>query len=339
MKIFNILKKLFLQNIFLIIGFAFGLALVFIELPYYISAPGGVMDVKDKINIESEYEVKGSFNLAYVREYKANIPTFILARLNKNWDIVKKSDVLGINETDSDSLYRDKIMLEEAKQNAILYAYKKALKQINIKDTRIIVNYVYDEAITNLKIGDEIVSINGEHIDSKEELYNIINNCNINDNIKITVKYNDKEEYRTATIQGNDNIKIIGIIISCLYDYDVSPDITINFSSDESGPSGGLILSLAIYNYLTDYDITGGLKIAGTGTIDENGNVGSIGGVKYKILGAVNDKIKYFIIPAGDNYEEAKKIIEENNYKITLIPVKTFDEALTELLKLSNEND
>lgn len=334
MKIFNKIKSLFFKNIVFIIGFILGLFVVLYEFPYYISAPGGVLDVKNKISIENSYDVSGSFNLAYVKEYKATIPTLIIANLNKNWDIVKKSDVLAANETDSDSLYRDKIMLEEANQNAVLYAYKKALKQVDIKSTRIIVTYVYEEAITDLKIGDEIISIDGEKINSKSELYSKIRSYNIGTEMSILVKHNDKEETRKAVIQGNDDVKVIGILISCLYDYDVSPEIKINFSSSESGPSGGLIMSLAIYNYLTDYDITSGLKIAGTGTIDENGNVGSIGGVKYKILGAVKDKIKYFIIPAGDNYEEAKKMVEENNYELKLIPVSTFDEALEELLKL-----
>lgn len=334
MKIFNKIKKLFLKNIVGIIGFGIGLFIVLFEFPYYISAPGGVLNVKNKIDIENAYEVKGSFNLAYVQEYKATLPALIVASLNKNWDVEKKSDVLAANETDKESLYRDKIMLKEASQNAVLYAYKKALKKIDIKSTSVFVTYVYEDAITDLKIGDEIISINDTKINSKNDLYNLIRSQNTGSEITIKVKNHDKEETRKAIIQEIDGTKIIGILISCLYDYEVEPKININFASSESGPSGGLIMSLAIYNYLTDYDITNGLKIAGTGTIDENGNVGSIGGVKYKILGAVKDKVKYFIIPDGQNYEEAKKIVEKNKYDIKLIPVSTFDEALEKLNKL-----
>lgn len=334
MKIFNKIKKLFLKNIIPIAGFGIGLFIVLFEFPYYVSAPGGVINVKNKINIENAYEVKGSFNLAYVQEYKATLPVLIIANLNKNWDIEKKSDVLATNETDKDLLYRDKIMLKEANQNAVLYAYKKALKKIDIKSTSIIVTYVYEDAITDLKIGDEILSINNTKINKKSDLYDLIRSQNAGSEITIKVKNRDKEETRKAVIQEINDTKIIGILISCLHDYEVSPKININFASSESGPSGGLIMSLAIYNYLTDHDITNGLKIAGTGTIDENGNVGPIGGVKYKILGAVKDKIKYFIIPAGENYEEAKEIIKKNKYDIKLIPVSTFDEALEELNKL-----
>lgn len=55
------------------------------------------------------------------------------------------------------------------------------------------------------------------------------------------------------------------------------------------------MMSLAIYNYLTENDITHGLKIAGTGTIDADGNVGTIGGIEYKIKGAIKNKVDVFL--------------------------------------------
>ena len=50
------------------------------------------------------------------------------------------------------------------------------------------------------------------------------------------------------------------------------------------------MMSLAIYNALTNNDLTKGRLIVGTGTIDENGKVGEIDGVKYKLKSAVNKK-------------------------------------------------
>ena len=114
-------------------------------------------------------------------------------------------------------------------------------------------------------------------------------------------------------------------------DIKTTPKIELEFKKSESGPSGGLVLALSIYNSLVSEDITQGRKIVGTGTIDVNGNVGSIGGVEYKIKGAVKEKADIFLVPAGENYEEAQKVIEENNYKIKLIPVTTFNDALEKL--------
>ena len=68
----------------------------------------------------------------------------------------------------------------------------------------------------------------------------------------------------------------------------------------------------------------------GTGTIDKDGTVGEIGGVKYKLLGAYKDKAQIFICPL-ENYEEALKVKEEEEMDIILIGVSTIDEALEKL--------
>ena len=83
-----------------------------------------------------------------------------------------------------------------------------------------------------------------------------------------------------------------------------------------------------ILNY--PYDLSKGRIIAGTGTIDINGNVGSISGIKYKIKGAKNSDI--FFVPI-DNYEEAKEVVNKNKYNMILVPVKNFKDAVTYLNK------
>ena len=90
------------------------------------------------------------------------------------------------------------------------------------------------------------------------------------------------------------------------------------------------MMSLTIYNKLVKEDITKGKKIVGTGTIDVDGNVGEIGGVKYKLIGAVKKKAEVFICPK-ENYEEALSVAKEKNYDIKIIEVSTFDEALEAL--------
>ena len=71
-----------------------------------------------------------------------------------------------------------------------------------------------------------------------------------------------------------------------------------------------MITNLAIYNYLTEEDITHGKTIVGTGTIDINGNVGEISGVKYKLQGAIKEKADIFLVPSGDNYNEAIETVK-----------------------------
>ena len=87
------------------------------------------------------------------------------------------------------------------------------------------------------------------------------------------------------------------------------------------------MLTLAIYNKLIDKDIIKDRIIVGTGTIDIDGNVGEIGGLKHKLMAASRKKADIVFVPEG-NYKEAKKLYDKNNYKFKLVSVKTFDDAV-----------
>ena len=129
-KIYVKIKQFISKNYLFILGIILGLFLAFYEFPYYISAPGGVIDISSRIEIEDANNVDGSFNMAYVSEYKATLPMLLLANIKKDWDIEKKSSVLDENETDKDASLRDHMMLTEANQNAIYMHIQKQAKKL-----------------------------------------------------------------------------------------------------------------------------------------------------------------------------------------------------------------
>ena len=103
-----------------------------IRFPYYIDAPGGISDVSDKKEIDG-YDSSGSFNLAYVREYRASIPTLIISLFNKDFKVLKQEDVMLDTEDYKTYEIRDKILMDESISNAIYVAYTKANKDIKVK--------------------------------------------------------------------------------------------------------------------------------------------------------------------------------------------------------------
>lgn len=298
-----------------------------LRFPYYIDAPGGISNMQDKIEMES-YDSKGSFNIAYVREYRATIPTLIISLFNKNWDAIKEEEVLLENESVEDYNTRDKLFMDESISNATYVAYTKAGKDIEILNSNSVVLYVDKESNTNLKVGDIILEIENTRINTKEDITNILNNYDIGDKLNIKVKNNNKEYNRYAKIIQLEKEKKLGILLVTLNEYKTDPSIKVTVDDNESGSSGGLIAALTIYNNLVKKDITQGLTIVGTGTIDINGNVGTIGGVSYKLKSAENKNADLFLVPKGENYEEALKIKKEKGYKIKIVAVETFDEAL-----------
>lgn len=316
----NIIKKNYKFIIILILI----LLLFNIKFPYYIDAPGGITDISNKIEIEG-YDSKGSFNLAYVKEYRASIPTLLISLFNKDYKIIKQEEILLDSEDNSSYETRDKILMNEGISNAIYVAYTKANKKIDIIDNNVSVIHILKDANTNLIPGDSIISINNNVIKYKTDITNILDNLNTNKKINIKVINNNKEYNRYAYI---DKDKKIGILIANICEYKTDPKVEIKTDKKESGSSGGLITALSIYNSLVSKDITKGKTIVGTGTIDLNGNVGSIGGVAYKLKSAVKAKADIFIVPNDENYDEAIKIKKENNYDIDIIGVSTFDDAL-----------
>ena len=301
------------------------------KLPFYIDTPGGIIDISKRIKIDEKNKLEGTMNFAYVSEMNATIPTYIIAKINKNWDIIKKKEVVLENETEEEVRFRDTLDLKEALSNALYVGFKESNEEFKTKNNKVYVTQILKDAKTDLKVGDQILEANNTKINNIKELQSIEKQ----EGKTITLKViNNKKEYtRTAEcIKYNDNI-IIGIALGETYEIESNHKIDIDYKQRESGPSGGLMMALTTYSYLTGDDLTKGRTVVGTGTIDKDGNVGSIGGVKYKLIGAVKKKADIFLVPNGENYEEALKVKQEKNYDIKVVGVSNIKEAINELKK------
>ncbi|MBQ2873535.1 MAG: PDZ domain-containing protein [Bacilli bacterium] len=320
------MKKFLKENLKQIIIILLLIIVVNIELPYYIEAPGGTINLTQRINEDYNKE-DGSLNMLYVTGYRGNVVTLLLGWVFDTWDIQKISDQQVSNETQTEIHTRNKVMLDNSIQNATFVAYNYANIPINIKNKKNIVIATTKE--NSIEIGDIIISADNKEIESITDLKELVSAKNVGDTINLLIERNSKEKNINVTISED---KIIGIATITNYDYELPNDLDINFKSSEGGSSGGLVLALGIYSEITNTDILKGRNIAGTGTIDIEGNIGQIDGIKYKIAGAVKDKMDLVLV-SPYNYEEAKKVIKENNYDIELVKVKTFKEAIEYLTK------
>ena len=321
-------NKLFLSLLVLIVVvFSF-------PLPYVIEAPGGVIMIDERIEADTPYEASGAFGMAYVSMIKGTVPSLILSLFNKNWEVNKASDITYDDETISEMDKRERYDLEESISKATITAYNYANKEVKIKNQRLVVVYLDEEAKTDIKLYDEIVRVNGEEVKTIDDVKKIVSSLDESiDTINIEVLRNGKLLTCKAELYDTSDGRKIGILSSTHYELETNPRIEIATKDNESGPSGGFITALSIYNHLVEEDITGGKKIIGTGTIDENGKVGEIGGVKYKLLGAEKDKWDLFIVPK-ENYEEALNVKKEYKLKIKIVAVGTFEEAIKSLQEL-----
>ena len=312
------------------IGLFLIMSLFLVRFDYVIYTPGSLENLNDRIIVTPSNESKGSMNLTYVTSIPANIPNMLLSLIIPNWDIESLNNMRVEDESEKEIENRDKIYLKDTSYDAVIAAFKEANMKYEITDVDVTITYIYNIAKTNLKVGDVIKTINGVKITSFNSLINEVNKYEVGEKLIINVLRNNKIIECEATIVLEENKKMIGISLAELKNIKTNPEVKFVFKNNESGSSRGLMCALEIYNRITKYDITKGDIISGTGVIDENGNVGSIGGVKYKLKGAVNKHAKVFIVPS-DNYEEAISLKNKYKYDIEIIKADTLKNVIKAL--------
>lgn len=322
--------KEFIKREYKFIIFIFIVIVVFYtRLPYYISAPGGIIDVTDRVEMEGYKNENGSLNMLYVSEYEATPASLLWAKLS-GYDISKNADRQISNESVEEIETRNKIMRDNSLDIATMVAYNKAGKQIDIKSKQNIV--IATTKDNGLKVGDIILKVDNIEYKEVDEIKKYIRTKDEGDIISFKIIRNNKEKEVKSKVYLEENTKVIGVVIITEYEYDLEPKINIKFKNSESGSSGGLMLTLTIYNAVSDEDIIKGRNISGTGTISYAGTVGEIDGVKYKIMGAAKNKMDIVFVPSS-NYEEAVATKEKYNYDLEIIKVDTFEEAVEYLKK------
>ena len=330
-KIYEKLKT-FMKNYggFLIFLLVFGF-ITLGRLPYDVNMPGGLIDLSDRVEVNGEdVEIDGTFNMAYVSSVTGSIPHILLSFVIPDWDVVPTSQTTYENESVEDARKRSKLYLEQSKDYATAVAFDVAKIPYEVSNKLNYVAYIDSKARTTLKVGDDILEMNGEKVEDINVMSSLIQELEVGSKINFLVDRDGKKVKATAKTNEEDGKKYVGISAITTFDMKSDIDIDITTKSSESGPSGGLMMTLMVYNAVTKQDLTNGKDIVGTGTINLDGSVGEIGGVKYKVMGAVKEGAEIFLVPEG-NYKEAIDVKKEKGYDIEIVSVKTFSDAVNYL--------
>lgn len=301
---------------------------------YYIVIGGGISDISDRVVVENGDSSDGSFNLSYVSELKGTTLSYLLSYVMPHWKRVSMDDYKYTTDEDyQDIEFRSELDLLSSNSNAIYYAYQLADKPCEVVKTDVYVIVKFPEYDNPLEVGDKLLKVNGVLCANLVEFQEAIQKVEGN-SVRVTVLRDGKEMELTSKLYEEENRKVLGVGLQSVTTYDVDPEVEFQFEKNESGPSAGLITTLSIYDQLTKGDLTKGKLIAGTGTIEADGSIGPIGEVEYKLLGAVDGGAQVFLVPAGENYQDCKKMKKEENLDIKLISVKNIDDAIKKLKDL-----
>lgn len=320
-----------------IIGYLISILIIyfvcFYDFPYYIDAPGGLDNINNRVEIENGYKAKGSINLTYVSELKGTLAFLVISYFHPDWTIHSKESANIGTLTYQTDLIRQRILMHQSYTTAIKYAYEKAKRDVSVEKEKCYVIYVFEDSKSELQVGDEIIKLDGISITSLEQIHELIKSKKAGDESVAVVLKNGKEYERKIKYYEEDGQTVVGIQLGVEYELKTDPKYDLTFDNLEYGPSGGLMISLSVYNSLVKEDITGGKKISGTGTLESDGTVGPVGGIEYKLKGAVKGGADVFFAPSEENYDEALKIKKKKKYKIDIVRVEKFEDALEYLEK------
>jgi Lon-like protease len=115
--------------------------------------------------------------------------------------------------------------------------------------------------------------------------------------VRLQVRRNGSTLDLTTTTSTSDGRTVLGVGIRPGFDFPVDVKFA---TKDVGGPSAGMMFALGIYDLLTPGELTGGQKVAGTGTLDPAGQVGPIGGIAQKLVGARSAGARWFLAPQAN---------------------------------------
>jgi PDZ domain-containing protein len=176
-------------------------------------------------------------------------------------------------------------------------------------------------SVGKLATGDVLTTVNGVAVTGARKLTELIRATKAG--TTLTIGYTRTGRPGTVKITTNAE-KRIGVEI----DQQQPHPFTLNIALDEiGGPSAGLMFTLGIIDKLRPADLTAGRIIAGTGTIDDDGDVGPIGGIPQKLVGAKKAGAQLFLVPAGNCAEAQRNAVSG----LPMAEVATVDDALAAL--------
>src|SRR5690625_181796 len=331
-----------------IIGVMIIVFLGFYKLPYYIYSPGSADSLSPIVEVDNGFTSEGDMHLVTVSGMQATPLQLIWAKIRPFHEVMPLEDVRPEGISDEDYMHAQFQMMESSQESSTVVAYEAADKGISIEFNGVYVVSVIEgmPAEGKLEMGDRIVGIDENQVKEADDLITYISDKNSDDVVEIEFVRDDKELYadiKLETLQDADGQ--IGIGIQLVTDRIVEVDPDVHFASGEiGGPSAGLMFALEIYDQLTEEDLTRGYQVIGTGEIDYDGTVHSIGGIDKKVVAADQEGGDIFFAhhnqgAEDSNYNVAKAAAEEIDTNMIIVPVDTFNDALSYLENLDPKEE
>jgi PDZ domain-containing protein len=316
---------------------AFGVLLALVTVPYVSLGPGPTFDTLGEIDGKEVVDIKG----ADVHPTTGHLNMTTVSQR----DNLTLGQALTLWVSGREQLVpRDLVYPPDKSKDEIDKSNNQEFKRSEDSAEYAALGYLkYPPAVTaetvskdgasagKLKEGDAIDAVNGTLVTDLEQFQGLMAKTKPGDEVVLDFRRKNATPGVTTVKLGSAPDKKQGVLGIGVVEAPWAP-FTINFNlANIGGPSAGLVFSLAVIDKLTTGDLSGDRFVAGTGTINSDGKVGSIGGITHKILAAHEAGATVFLVPA-DNCDEAKSAHQDG---IDLVKVNKLGDAVDGLKALS----
>ena len=305
---------------------------------YVVESPGPAVNVNGKLEGKDVISVKNT-----------NIPTTPLAmttvsvkgcddkgirywqliksKLTSSDAVVKRDSVCPKNISEKTVSQMNAAQMTGSQDSAVVAAWQ--LTKPDAKFTLTVEQAVTDSAKQAFNKGDKLVSIvdadsKSVQITNYKQLREVLEKLTPGKPIKLTIERGSTTQEVSVVGAKPEDSSRKGAMLGITLNVNPPTGHEVTYAVENiGGPSAGMIFALDIAQRLEGKNYAGTTPVAGTGTIDLSGNVGAIGGIKQKMLGAKDEGYKVFLAPAAN----CADVVGNEPKGMTVIPVSTLSEA------------
>ncbi len=316
----------------LILGAA-ALALYIFPSESYIFLPNRAHAVAPLVDVEGGSDPNDGGGVYYVDVLvrKATLLERLWPGVREGATVVPADQVRPEGVDDTERRREELAEMEMSQRVAAAVALRELGRDVVARPTGARIEFVDPDAAAagKLRAGDVVISVDGDRVSAPSALREAVREAGLERELALRVQRgNRRVQVSVRPRRGPEGVPILGVIVSQAADIRLPVDVEID-TGGVGGPSAGLAFALDLLEEL-GRDVDQGRKIAVTGSIELDGSVGPVGGIKQKTIGVERADIEVFLVPAGDNAVEARRHADG----IRIVPVTSFQQALRTLATL-----
>jgi PDZ domain-containing protein len=315
---------------------ALGLIGGFVRVPYVAVGPGQTWDTLGTdggvpiVSITGRQTYPTSGQLRMLTVSVTNEVTLFGALglwMSGRYGLAPREDYEPPGETQQQVDQQNIQEFQDSQRNAEVTALRYLHYPINVVAQEVVTGSPADKHIAP---GDKLLAVNGKPVASVEDVHAALANTTPGQVVDVRVRSAAGPDHDVQIKLGSSADRKVGFLgITPAAHADVPFKVNISLAG-VGGPSAGLMFALAVVDKLTPNGVNGDLAVAGTGEIDDLGNVSPIGGIPFKMIAAREAGATVFLAPAA-NCSEASTHIPAG---LRLVKVTTLDSAVKALADL-----